>query len=329
MLIESRHLDSISCTLMAENSRPIYCRKDPDMYLERFILPIEEEEDMILSKMVANGGHKFGYIDNPYPCGIFSAKELYELNFTNITIFYGGNGSGKSTLLNLIAQKLKLERISPYNGSEMFEIYADACDYRLDYDNCRRGELPQHSRIITSDDIFDYMLVARSTNAEIEENKAPVKEEWASLKFGETIRFSGMQDYEMLRLQLLSRRKTVSRRQFIQKTIGKEVKLNSNGETALQYYQEKLQNDTLYCLDEPENSMSPKMQLEFVKMLQEMSHYCGCQFIIATHSPFILSMEGSRIYDLDESPVDIKCWWELENTRTYFEFFKRHEHLFD
>ena len=95
------------------------------------------------------------------------------------------------------------------------------------------------------------------------------------------------------------------------------------------YFQKKLKNDTLYCLDEPENSMSPKMQLELVKMLEEMSHYCGCQFIIATHSPFLLALEGARIYDLDSCPVETKDWWQLENTKIYFDFFNKHRHLFE
>jgi len=63
--------------------------------------------------------------------------------------------------------------------------------------------------------------------------------------------------------------------------------------------------------------------------LETLSHYCGCQFIIATHSPFIPALHGARIYDLDETPVDIKNWWELENTRTYYEFFKKYERYFE
>ena len=74
--------------------------------------------------------------------------------------------------------------------------------------------------------------------------------------------------------------------------------------------------------------MSPKMQLELVTMLEEMARYCGCQFIIATHSPFLLALEGARIYDLDARPASLKNWWELENTKVYYEFFKKHEHFF-
>lgn len=299
------------------------------MYLENFILPVAETEENMLEEQGVKNGGPFGYVDNTYPCGLFSRKELYEIGFKRITIFYGGNGSGKSTLLNLIAEKLRLNRIAPYNSSEMFSSYAENCEYALGYDDegfqCR---IPNGSRIITSDDIFDYMLTVRENNNEISESKDSAKEEWANLKYGKTVRFEGLGDYEKHRLQVLSRKKSVSRREFIRKTVGEEVKLNSNGETALLYFEEKLKNDTLYCLDEPENSMSPKMQLGLVKMLEDMAHYCGCQFIIATHSPFLLALSDARIYDLDTSPVEIKNWWELENTKIYYEFFEKHRELF-
>ena len=295
------------------------------MYLERFTLPIDMETALLSDRATENGG----YVDNPYPCGLFAEKGLFEIGFKKITILYGGNGSGKSTLLNLIAEKLKLNRIAPYNSSEMFASYVENCEYSLGYDDEGfEHRIPNGSRIITSDDIFDYMLTVRTNNNEISENKETAKDEWGNLKFGKTVKFSGMQDYEALRLQVLARKKSVSRRQFIRKTVGNEVKLNSNGETALQYFEQKLKNDTLYCLDEPENSMSPKMQLELVKMLEDMAHYCGCQFVIATHSPFLLALEGARIYDLDSHPAETKKWWELENTKIYFDFFEKNRHFF-
>lgn len=92
------------------------------MYLDTFTLPIDYEEPMIQKQCVHNGGI-YGYIDNTYPCRMFGNRELYEISFKNVTIFYGGNGSGKSTLLNLIAQKLELNRIAPFNSSELFDEY--------------------------------------------------------------------------------------------------------------------------------------------------------------------------------------------------------------
>ena len=97
------------------------------MYLSSFHLPIREEEWLIQRKMIENGGKRFGYVDDIYPCRLFSGKELETVTFDRITIFYGGNGSGKSTLLNLIAQRLGLKRVAPYNSGEMFDMYVDRC----------------------------------------------------------------------------------------------------------------------------------------------------------------------------------------------------------
>lgn len=300
------------------------------VYLERFVLPIEQEDGLIQERKVHNGGENFGYIDNVYPCGIFSKKRLREVNFDKITILYGGNGSGKSTFLNLIANKLELNRIAPINSSELFDSYARLCKYELGYDEEGfRHRIPNGSRIITSDDIFDYMFTVRTSNQDRAEYVEEARDLWYQLRTGSTIKFSGLEDYEALRTQNLARSKNVSRRQFIQRTIGKEVKLNSNGETALKYFDTKIKNNTLYCLDEPENSLSPKLQIELAKFLEKTARYCDCQFIIATHSPFLLAMDGARIYDLDETPVDIKNWWELENTKTYFGFFEKNRHLFE
>ena len=299
------------------------------IYLESFALPIDREEELLEMKMGQNGG-PFGYIDNPYPCGLFAGKELRELYFRRVTILYGGNGSGKSTLLNLIAGKLALKRVAPGNSSEMMELYAQNCAYTLSRDEdgipC---EIPDSSRTITSDDVFDYMLTLRTNNEDITENKQAARKGWADLRYGDTIKLRGMEDYEALRMQVLARRKSVSRRAFIRQTAGQEALTTSNGETALRYFQEKLQMDTLYCLDEPENSLSPKLQLELSSLLEEMARCCGCQFIIATHSPFLLAMPGARIYDLDTVPVQPRHWWQLENTRTYFDFFHQHRRLFE
>ncbi len=302
------------------------------MFLSTFTLPVERERELIRAREIHNGGSQWGYVDNTYPCGLFTEKELSPIYFKKVTIFYGGNGSGKSTLLNLIATKLELNRIAPYNSSELFADYANACEYELGYDDEGfRWRIPNGSRIITSDDIFDYMLTVRTSNEYVAEGSESAREEWWKLRT-EHVDLSTdniIEDYEKIRAAMIAKTKSVSRRQFIRRTVGDQVKLNSNGETAFRYFEQRLKNDTLYCLDEPENSMSPKMQLELVKLLENMAHYCGNQFIIATHSPFLLALNGACIYDLDSDPVDVKKWWELENTRIYYEFFKKNASLFE
>ena len=295
------------------------------MFLTRFVLPSPEDEHEVKSEFEVET-----LLNNYYPCDLFPQKDLSEILFDKITIFYGSNGSGKSTLLNLIAQKLQLNRIAPFGSSQLFDSYVQRCSYELGYDE--EGfphRIPDGSRIIASDDIFDYMLITRTNNDDIRENQLEALASKKQLKYGQTVKFEGMKDYEALRLQVMARSRSMSRRKFVERTAGRELIIGSNGETALEYFQTKLKNDKLYCLDEPENSMSPKMQLELVGLLEELARFCGCQLILATHSPFLLSMSNARIYDLDRVPVTTRNWWELENTRAYYNFFKKHSTLFE
>lgn len=57
-------------------------------YLESFHLPLFDQEA------------RYEY-PTKYPFSMFSKRELYDIFFSTITIFYDGNGSGKSTLLNI------------------------------------------------------------------------------------------------------------------------------------------------------------------------------------------------------------------------------------
>jgi predicted ATPase len=106
------------------------------------------------------------------------------------------------------------------------------------------------------------------------------------------------------------------------------VREYSNGESAFRYFTQKIGENGLYILDEPENSLAPKRQMELMKFIEDSARFFGCQFIISTHSPFLLAMRGAKIYDLDERPVTVKRWTQLENVRTYYDFFKTYEQDF-
>ena len=85
----------------------------------------------------------------------------------------------------------------------------------------------------------------------------------------------------------------------------------------------------LYLLDEPENSLSAALQLKLKQFLEDSARFYRCQLVIATHSPFLLSLARARIYDLDETPAAVKRWTELANVRTYFDFFRSHAGEFE
>lgn len=86
--------------------------------------------------------------------------------------------------------------------------------------------------------------------------------------------------------------------------------------------------DALYLIDEPENSLSAKLQMELVDFISISARYDGCQFVISTHSPFLLSLPGVKIYDLDSCPVQERKWTDLENVRIYHDFFLKHQNEF-
>ena len=102
----------------------------------------------------------------------------------------------------------------------------------------------------------------------------------------------------------------------------------SNGESAMRYFKERITENALYLLDEPENSLSIGLQQDLCEYISASASHYGCQFIIASHSPILLAMPNAKIYDLDACPVETKKWTELENVRKYFEFFERHRHAF-
>ena len=296
------------------------------IYLDQFIIPDEKVEDHI-SHVQACDYWQMGYTENRYPCEVFADRGLHSLDFSTVTILYGGNGSGKSTLLNLIAEKLHLNRLAPFNKSAIFDYYLEHCEFWPAFDDDGEElEIPEKSRIITSDDVFDYMLNIRVNNENIDKSVKKARDYQEKLAFKETIKMKGMEDYERVKELLEARR--LSGRKYVQKYVGEGVRPKNNGETALRFFDSRIEDDILCLLDEPENSMSPKFQIEVVKNIEEMAKYCGCQFIIATHSPFLLAIKNAKIYNLDSTPINLANWWELENPRISFEFFDKYRELF-
>ena len=283
-------------------------------YIDSFKFPGVENEEQFVNYIRRTCYTSF------YPFGVFAENELRELSFSEITILYGNNGSGKSTALNLMAEKLKAERDTLFNRSSFFGDYIGMCDFEMTHEG-----RPEEIRMITSDDVFDFMLNLRALNDGVDRKREQVFDEWIENKHSK-FQMKSLDDYEQLKKVVDARSKTQSK--YVRDTIGNNIIEHSNGESALQYFSEKIKDNGLYLLDEPENSLSPQRQLELLEFIQNSARFFGCQFIIATHSPFLLALKGALIYDLDERPVDIKKWTELEGVRTYFEFFEKHKNEF-
>ena len=279
------------------------------LYLSRFAFPDDEKEFDFLLTVKRKCYNSF------YPFKVLSARGLLELEMEPVTILYGGNGSGKTTALNVMAEALKLHRDSRYNRSSFFEDYIALCTHEL------RSEIPERSRVITSDDVFDFMLNLRAANAGVDEKREELFQEYLNAKYSD-FHFRTMEDYDRLKTVNMARSNTQSR--YVRKNLMENLSEHSNGESAFLYFTQRIEEDGLYLLDEPENSLSPARQQELCQFIEDSARFFHCQFLIATHSPFLLAMRGAKVYDLDANPVTIRRWTELPAVRAYYDFFQAH-----
>ena len=282
------------------------------IYLKNFKLPNNEMESNIRDpRQIYNG--------NYYPLGLFSSKELTNIDFENITIFYGTNGSGKTTLLNVISNKLNASRNNGINKGTNFDNYVSVCKFEM------LNNKPAEIKVVSSDDVFDYLLDIRSINNHINRRKDILGEEWIKNKY--TSSDYSINDYEKIKASYDARHQTQSA--YIRNRLSNNLVEQSNGESALMFWEREIKENAIYLLDEPENSLSADNQLKLKQFIEDSARFYNCQFIISTHSPFLLNLLEAKIYNLDQTPVSIQKWSELPNMKLYYEFFKERKDEFE
>lgn len=284
------------------------------VYLKSFKLLNSEEEMYMLS------GETRTYIKNNYPFLIFPNKKLENISFSDITIFYGNNGSDKSTLLNIIANKIGASRNLQLLKGENFINYLKLCKYDMNNNNCFE------TKMINSEDIFDYLINVKCINSNLVNQRNNLVNEFVDNKYYKKAK--DVTDIEEMKKVINARKKTMSK--YVRENIlAKDIVEQSNGETALMYFTREITENGIFILDEPENSLSPIMQIKLAKFLEDSVRFFNCQFIIATHSPFILALKDALIYDLDSIPVKTRKWSELDNVKEFYKFFKDREEEFE
>ena len=290
------------------------------IYAKKIVMPSELAEIKVIENEKRTCFNTF------YPFKIFPEKQLSHIDFDGITMLYGGNGSGKSTLINVIARKINAIRYSEFNGAPLFDKYAEMCS--VEY-----FRMPPRSYVLTSDDVFDYVLKARFVNEGIDDRRNELFDEYIATHREAVInpdimRLKGLDDYDRWKttMEILSPKHSQS--SFIKKRVARDIELHSNGETAMRYFLERIDEDAIYLLDEPENSLSIELQIKLAEYISATARGTKSQFIIATHSPILLSVKNARIYNLDDYPASVCQWTELPNVRKYFDFFMEHREEF-
>ena len=294
------------------------------IYLQSFQMPTRDDEENYFMYPPDAKAMRTCYTTK-YPFGLFRYRELPEFYFSDITIFCGNNGSGKSSILNVIAEKLELERNAPFNRSDFFEDYVNLSSYQLD------KRIPKGSKIITSDGVFEKVLDIRRINDGIDSKRADLIDEYIeeNSPYAEPNLLRGLDDYDRWKRISDMRNKNRSQSRFLKENLMQNIQERSNGESALSYFVDSIQENALYLLDEPENSLSPQNQLQLKYFIEDSVRNFGCQFVVSTHSPFLLSLRGAHIYNIDETPPAERKWTELDCVKVYHDFFVEQSDKFD
>ena len=96
--------------------------------------------------------------------------------------------------------------------------------------------------------------------------------------------------------------------------------LKSHGEAHMSFFETRFKRKGLYLLDEPENALSPKTQLELLQELRRFIMKGDVQFIIATHSPILLALPEAEIYSFDAAPIHRVAYEDTDYYRIYRDF---------
>ena len=222
-----------------------------------------------------------------------SDKKVKNPNLYPYSVF-GDNGCGKSTLLNIIAQKINAKGYETYAyGQYYIQNYVEECRFDTGEDDTGRNlSIPAGSLYMKSEDVL-YEIKKIQQEEALEMFRSTNGRSWSTM-------------------QILK---------FAQEKY-------SNGETAMQMLTDILEPDNLYLLDEPEVSLSPQNQVKLAEEINQCARFLGCQFIIATHSPFMLGTLQAKIYNLESTEVEEAKWYELKNVRYFYEFFDKNRKYF-
>jgi predicted ATPase len=231
-----------------------------------------------------------------WPYTVPAIRGLDRLDFdAPVTLLAGDNGTGKSTLLEALAVKLALPaigRVDAARDETLAGLRPFARSLSLVFD-----KRPVSKFFLRSEDFFNFTIGLQKQREEMREELRRVDREYA-----------GRSDFA----------KGQARMAFagaigdMEHRYGRDLlECASHGESFLRLFQQRLVPGGLYLLDEPEAPLSPMRQLTLYCAVKELVAEGNCQFVIATHSPILLSFEGAALYDLDQSPPVRTTWEEL------------------
>lgn len=206
-----------------------------------------------------------------------------------ISVFVGENGSGKSTLLKALALKINLPAIGSLDLEtdetlDGFRSFSNSIRLIWNKNRIYRGFF------FRAEDYFGF--VKRLKNIDVELKNDIVDFEKNLSGYGRKIAVGAVS----------------GQKEALTRKYGDLTQV-SHGEGFLKVLQSRIQTEGIYLIDEPEAALSPQRQLALFSMIKSMAADQGCQFIIATHSPILMSLPHAQVFQFDErgiNPINVE-----------------------
>jgi predicted ATPase len=96
----------------------------------------------------------------------------------------------------------------------------------------------------------------------------------------------------------------------------------SHGESFMRLVENRFRGGGVYVLDEPEAALSPKRQLDFLRVLHDLVTRRRSQFVIATHSPIIMAYPDAKLFLLAAAGVRAVAYEDTEHYKVTREFMQ-------
>jgi predicted ATPase len=230
-------------------------------------------------------------------------KGAVEIEFDRpVTIIVGENGTGKSTILEAIAGTAGFGRMGGTRHARHVdwtdEKYVEAEVADLDRSNERAGMI-------------------RATRAEGD--------------LAQVLRFSWLPKvtsgffFRAETFHRLARYLDEAAAFDLEPRRGPEHLKMSHAEGFLDFFASRFSGPfhrpNLFVFDEPESALSPRRQIDFLKMLARLEDTGLCQAIIATHSPVLMAYPQAQLLRLSRGSIDPCRVEETDHFRVLREFY--------
>jgi len=117
-----------------------------------------------------------------------------------------------------------------------------------------------------------------------------------------------------------------SSRRVIDSYGGVSLHNQSHGEAFFSTFMNRFEGNGIYILDEPEAALSPLRQLSMLSRIHELINQHS-QFIIATHSPLLMSYPSSKIVELTNDGLKESTLEETGHYKIMKQFFDDKDRL--